>query len=63
MTKLTEPYKKQKEEDCKKSWLDFLNCDSIEFYCSFKAIYYYKLPKNPCLAEIKDYVIVIIKYV
>jgi hypothetical protein len=31
MTKLTEPYKKQEEEGCKKSWLDFLNCDSIDF--------------------------------
>ena len=39
-----------------------LNCHSID-QGNIGVVYYYKLPKNHCLAEIKDYVRVIIKYV
>ena len=31
MAKLAEPLQKQKEEGCKKSWRDFLNCNSTDF--------------------------------
>ena len=56
MAKLAEPYKnKKKKKVAKRVGETFSTVTAQTSYCSLKAIYYYKLPKNPCLAEIKDY--------
>jgi hypothetical protein len=57
IARLAEPYK-NKENTATRVRRTF-STTTTQAYGSLEVIYYYKLPKNPCLAEIKGYAIAI----